>query len=57
MMTITPLLAVAGASKEAASTTERGVYIAEKGMIVSPDEIYVDSYIAGIDYRCPKPEP
>lgn len=51
-----PVMLWAGASKEAASTAERGKYLAERGMIVRPEEIYVDSYIAYIDYHYPKPK-
>jgi len=51
-----PVMLWASASKEAASTAERGKYLAERGMVVRPEEIYVDSYIAYIDYQYPKPE-
>jgi hypothetical protein len=49
------LLAVAlpgyggGASEGAASST-RGEYLAGKGIIIPPKDIYPDSYIAQIDY-------
>ncbi len=46
----------AGGAKEAASTTERVEYVAERGLIVRPEEIYIDSYVAALDYRYPKPE-
>jgi Mg-chelatase subunit ChlD len=51
-----PLLLWAGGAKEAEAPAERGKYLAERGMIVPPEEIYIDSYIAHIDYRYPKPE-
>jgi len=51
-------LCMLGASgqKEAAASAKRGKYLAERGVISPPDEIYVDSYIASIDYHCPEPE-
>jgi TolB-like protein len=49
-----PIMLWAGAAKEAASTAERGEYLAERGLIIRPEEIYVDSYIAHIDYQYPK---
>jgi hypothetical protein len=51
-----PFVIWAGGQKEAASSAERGKYLAERGMIVRPEEVYVDSYIAHIDYSYPKPE-
>jgi TolB-like protein len=56
------LLAVAlpgyggGASEGAASST-RGEYLAGKGIIIPPKDIYPDSYIAQIDYDYPDPAP
>lgn len=43
------------ATGESAATATRGRYLAGQGIIVPPDEIYIDSYIAGIDYRYPVP--
>ncbi len=55
-----PLLpyAAAGekAAKEAASSAERGKYLAERGLIVRPEEVYIDSYVAHINYHYPRPE-
>ena len=49
-----PCLAWAASAKEGASE-ERSSYLAERGNIVPPDEIYIDSYIASVDYRYPIP--
>lgn len=49
-----PCLALAASAKEGASE-ERSSYLAERGNIVPPDEIYIDSYIASVDYRYPIP--
>jgi Mg-chelatase subunit ChlD/TolB-like protein len=53
---VLPLLLWASSAKEAEAPAERGKYLAKRGMIVPPEEIYIDSYIAHIDYRYPKPE-
>ena len=45
-----------GASEGAASSSGRGKYLAGQGIIIPPDEVIVDSYIASIDYRYPEPE-
>ena len=50
-----PLIATAGGKKEGASS-ERGKYLAGKGIIVPPEEIYIDSYVSYIDYHYPKPD-
>jgi Ca-activated chloride channel family protein len=44
----------AGGQQGAASET-RGRYLAGRGIIVPPEEIYTDSYIASIDYKYPQP--
>ena len=46
----------AGGEAEAASSSARGAYLAARGMIVSPEEVHVDSYVASIDYSYPNPE-
>ena len=48
-------VAWAGAESDAAASSERGIYLADRGIIVPPEEIYVDSQIASIDYRYPEP--
>jgi Ca-activated chloride channel family protein len=45
----------AGAAESAASAA-RGRYLAGQGIIVPPEEVYTDSYIASIDYKYPQPE-
>ena len=39
----------------AASSTGRGKYLAGQGMIIPPEEVHVDSYIATVDYKYPFP--
>jgi Mg-chelatase subunit ChlD/TolB-like protein len=51
-----PALVWAASEKEAAVSAERGKYLAERGTIIPPEEIYIDSYVAHIDYLYPKPE-
>ncbi|MDR0997983.1 MAG: VWA domain-containing protein [Treponema sp.] len=45
----------AGAQQSAGSAT-RGRYLAGQGLIIPPEEVYTDSYIASIDYKYPQPE-
>jgi hypothetical protein len=45
-----------GGSEAAASTTGHGKYLAGQGIIIPPQQVYVDSYIASVDYRYPIPE-
>ncbi|MDR1901231.1 MAG: VWA domain-containing protein [Treponema sp.] len=49
-----PCAAGAGGSQSATSET-RGRYLAGRGIIVPPEEIHTDSYIASIDYKYPQP--
>lgn len=44
----------AGAA-ESAGSASRGAYLAGEGIIIPPEEVYVDSYIAQIDYEYPDP--
>jgi Mg-chelatase subunit ChlD/TolB-like protein len=46
----------AGAQAESAGSATRGKYLAGKGIIIPPEEVYVDAYIAQIDYKYPEPE-
>ena len=41
----------ASGSKEAAGTKARSSYLSERGIIVPPDEIYIDQYIASVNYQ------
>lgn len=50
-----PRIVTAGGAQEGASP-ERGKYLAGRGIIVPPEEIYIDSYISYIDYHYPKPD-
>jgi Ca-activated chloride channel family protein len=45
----------AGAAEAAASSSGRGRYLAGQGVIIPPEEVRVDSYIASIDYHYPDP--
>jgi hypothetical protein len=51
-----PSMLWASSAKEEAAAPERGKYLAERGTIVPPEEVYIDSYIAHINYQYPKPE-
>lgn len=42
------------AEEEAAP--ERGKYLAGRGIIIPPQEVYIDSYVGFINYHYPKPE-
>jgi len=44
-----------GAAEAAASSSGRGRYLAGQGVIIPPEEVRVDSYIASIDYHYPDP--
>ncbi len=44
------------AAESAASTTGHGKYLVGQGIIIPPESVYVDSYIASVDYRYPIPE-
>ena len=52
---ITPCIACAGAAQAASSPT-RGQYLAEQGIVIPPEEIHIDSYIAAINYKYPAPD-
>jgi hypothetical protein len=49
-----PFIIMAGGAQEA--SPEKGEALAGEGIIVPPQEIYIDSYISYIDYNYPKPE-
>ncbi len=46
----------AAASKEAASSGNRGRYLSGMGYIIPPGEIQIDSYISQYDYDYPLPK-
>jgi len=54
LVCLAPCIALAGGGKEGGSVT-RTSYLAERGTIVSPEEVLIDSYIASIDFGYPKP--
>ena len=53
---LTPPLLRAGSAKEEAASAERGKYLARSGIIIPPEEVYIDSYISHINYYYPEPE-
>jgi hypothetical protein len=53
---IVPCVVWAGGSKEAAGSSTRGSYLAERGEIIPPEEVYIDSYVAHVDYSYPLPD-
>jgi Ca-activated chloride channel family protein len=53
---IAPLIVYAGGHKEAASSAERGEYLAGRGIVVPPEEVHTDSYVSYIDYNYPRPK-
>jgi Ca-activated chloride channel family protein len=42
-------------ARESASSSTRGLYLADQGLVVPAEEIYTDAYIASIDYKYPQP--
>jgi Ca-activated chloride channel family protein len=46
----------AAGARQSAGSAARGRYLAGRGIIVPPEEVYTDSYIASIDYHYPQPE-
>ena len=51
-----PTLIWAGGAKEAAAgSASRGIYLAGQGVIIPPEEVHINSYIAQIDYNYPDP--
>jgi uncharacterized protein YegL len=48
-------LLAAGAS-QAASSANRGSYLAGLGRVIPPEEVHIDSYIAQVDYAYPLPQ-
>ncbi len=50
-----PIALWSGGQSEAAGSAARGRYLAGRGVIIPPEEVQVDSYIAQIDYHYPDP--
>jgi Ca-activated chloride channel family protein len=53
---LVPSMLLYGASAKKEMEPERGEYLAGRGIIIPPEEIYIDSYIAYINYNYPKPD-
>jgi Ca-activated chloride channel homolog len=45
----------AGGAEESAGSASRGRYLAGEGVIIPPDEVHINSYIAQVDYLYPDP--
>jgi hypothetical protein len=52
LVSVPPIINAGGAQE---SSAEKGEYLAGKGIIVPPQEIFIDSYISSVDYHYPKP--
>jgi hypothetical protein len=44
------------ANAEATASGTRGTYLADRGIIIPPEEVHIDAYIAGVDYHYSIPE-
>jgi hypothetical protein len=56
VLLVVPLAVIAaGGKEEAAASAQRGKYLAGQGIIVPPEEVRIDSYIAQINYHYPAP--
>jgi len=51
-----PFNASCAARAESAGSGTRGRYLAGRGIIIPPEEVYVDSYFAAINYNYPMPQ-
>lgn len=47
--------AFCGGAAESAASATRGRYLAGRGIIMPPEEVLVESFLASIDYRYPEP--
>ncbi|MBN2551662.1 MAG: VWA domain-containing protein, partial [Spirochaetales bacterium] len=54
---LTGLPGFCGGEAEAADSSARGEYLASRGIIIPPKDVYPESYIAQIDYDYPDPSP
>jgi Ca-activated chloride channel family protein len=50
-----PTVTWAAGEAEAAGSASRGRYLAGEGVIIPPEEVHINSYIAQIDYHYPNP--
>ncbi|MHC6202516.1 vWA domain-containing protein [Breznakiellaceae bacterium SP9] len=51
-----PAMVAAGGQQQAGASANRGNYLSGMGYIVQPKEIFIDSYIAQVDYDYPLPD-
>ena len=56
MIAIGMAQAHASGSEESAGSSSRGIYLAGQGIVIPPDQVHVNSYIASVDYASEKPE-
>jgi Ca-activated chloride channel family protein len=56
MLAAIPFNAYCGGSRSAAGSDTRGRYLAGRGIIIPPEEVYIDSYLAGVNYKYPMPQ-
>jgi len=50
------ILTAGGSAESSASSTGRGKYLSGQGIIIPPEEVHINSYIASLDYQYPDPE-
>ena len=55
MLAVIPFSASCAARSESAGSGTRGRYLAGRGIIIPPEEVYIDSYFAAINYNYPMP--
>lgn len=46
----------AGSKEASASSAGRGRYLAGRGVIIPPEEVKIDSYVAAVNYQYPNPQ-
>lgn len=56
ILLLVPFIASAAGAQESATSSARGKYLAGRGIIIPSQEVHINSYIAGIDYKYPEPE-
>jgi len=55
VLAVIPFSASCAASAESSGSSTRGRYLAGRGIIIPPEEVYIDSYFASINYNYPMP--
>ncbi|MDR2576193.1 MAG: VWA domain-containing protein, partial [Treponema sp.] len=53
---IVPFSALCAGGSQSGSSDTRGRYLAGRGIIMPPEEVFVDSFLASIDYNYPRPQ-